>query len=81
MRGTIDGTRYWLGNHRLVEELERCSTALEAKLDALERQGKSVVVLVDEARVLGIFAVADTIRTRAVKRSRICMRSASAPRC
>ena len=62
MRGTIDGTRYWLGNHRLVEELERCSTALEAKLDALERQGKSVVVLVDEARVLGIFAVADTIK-------------------
>ena len=35
---------------------------LEAKLDALERQGKSVVVLVDEARVLGIFAVADTIK-------------------
>ncbi|MCA8325525.1 heavy metal translocating P-type ATPase [Burkholderia cepacia] len=62
VRGTIDGTRYWLGNHRLVEELERCSTALEAKLDALERQGKSVVVLVDEARVLGIFAVADTIK-------------------
>ncbi|RXV72375.1 heavy metal translocating P-type ATPase [Burkholderia stabilis] len=62
VRGTIDGARYWLGNHRLVEELERCSPALEAKLDALERQGKSVVVLVDDARVLGIFAVADTIK-------------------
>ncbi|RQU09824.1 heavy metal translocating P-type ATPase [Burkholderia cenocepacia] len=62
VRGTIDGTRYWLGNHRLVEELQRCSAALEAKLDALERQGKSVVVLVDATRVLGIFAVADTIK-------------------
>ncbi|MDN7907642.1 heavy metal translocating P-type ATPase [Burkholderia diffusa] len=62
VRGTIDGARYWLGNHRLVEELERCSPALEAKLDALERQGKSVVMLVDDTRVLGIFAVADTIK-------------------
>ncbi|MBY4795677.1 heavy metal translocating P-type ATPase [Burkholderia multivorans] len=62
VRGTIDGVRYWLGNHRLVEELERCSPALEAKLDALERQGKSVVMLIDDARVLAIFAVADTIK-------------------
>ncbi|WP_261532337.1 heavy metal translocating P-type ATPase [Burkholderia multivorans] len=62
VRGTIDGARYWLGNHRLVEELERCSPALEAKLDALERQGKSVVMLIDDARVLAIFAVADTIK-------------------
>ncbi|AOI56214.1 hypothetical protein WI26_00630 [Burkholderia diffusa] len=62
VRGTIDGARYWLGNHRLVEELERCSPALEAKLDALERQGKSVVMLIDDTRVLGIFAVADTIK-------------------
>jgi Cd2+/Zn2+-exporting ATPase len=62
VRGTIGGARYWLGNHRLVEELERCSPALEAKLDVLERQGKSVVMLIDEARVLGIFAVADTIK-------------------
>ncbi|MDS0857295.1 heavy metal translocating P-type ATPase [Burkholderia pseudomultivorans] len=62
VRGTIDGARYWLGNHRLVEELGRCSPALEAKLDVLERQGKSVVMLIDDARVLGIFAVADTIK-------------------
>ncbi|MCO1372526.1 heavy metal translocating P-type ATPase [Burkholderia multivorans] len=62
VRGTIDGVRYWLGNHRLVEELERCSPTLEAKLDALERQGKSVVMLIDDARVLAIFAVADTIK-------------------
>ncbi|OXH81191.1 hypothetical protein CA830_41485, partial [Burkholderia multivorans] len=30
--------------------------------DALERQGKSVVMLIDDARVLAIFAVADTIK-------------------
>ncbi|MEQ5840497.1 heavy metal translocating P-type ATPase [Paraburkholderia acidicola] len=62
VRGTIDGITYSLGNHRLVEELERCSPALEARLDALERQGKTVVMLIDEARVLGLFAVADTVK-------------------
>ncbi|AOK28355.1 MULTISPECIES: heavy metal translocating P-type ATPase [Burkholderia] len=62
VRGTIDGTPYWLGNHRLVEELERCSAALEARLDELERQGKTVVMLIDGARVLGLFAVADTVK-------------------
>ena len=62
VRGAIDGARYWLGNHRLVEELERCSPELEAQLDALEREGKSVVMLIDDTRVLGVFAVADTIK-------------------
>ncbi|KVE35079.1 heavy metal translocating P-type ATPase [Burkholderia sp. TSV86] len=62
VRGTIDGTPYWLGNHRLVEELERCSAALEARLDELERQGKTVVMLIDDTRVLGLFAVADTVK-------------------
>lgn len=62
VRGEIDGTPYWLGNHRLVEELGRCSAALEAKLDALEQQGKTVVMLVDAERVLALFAVADTVK-------------------
>jgi len=62
VRGDIDGVPYWLGNHRLVEELGRCSASLEARLDALERQGKTVVMLVDAERVLALFAVADTVK-------------------
>ena len=62
VRGMIDGTPYLLGNHRLVHELGRCSTALEARLDTLERQGKTVVMLMDEERVLALFAVADTVK-------------------
>jgi Cd2+/Zn2+-exporting ATPase len=62
VRGMIDGTPYLLGNHRLVHELGRCSTALEARLDTLERQGKAVVMLMDEERVLALFAVADTVK-------------------
>ncbi|MGF6644139.1 heavy metal translocating P-type ATPase [Paraburkholderia sp. GAS82] len=62
VRGMIDGTPYLLGNHRLVHELGRCSTALEARLDTLERHGKTVVMLMDEERVLALFAVADTVK-------------------
>ncbi|SIN83262.1 heavy metal translocating P-type ATPase [Paraburkholderia phenazinium] len=62
VRGMIDGTPYLLGNHRLVHELGRCSTALEARLDTLERRGKTVVMLMDEERVLALFAVADTVK-------------------
>ncbi|AET94458.1 heavy metal-(Cd/Co/Hg/Pb/Zn)-translocating P-type ATPase (plasmid) [Burkholderia sp. YI23] len=60
--GVVKGRRYALGNHRLVEESGRCSTELEARLDALEREGKTVVMLIDQTRVLGLFAVADTVK-------------------
>ncbi|MGF6550708.1 heavy metal translocating P-type ATPase [Paraburkholderia youngii] len=62
VRGDIGGIAYWLGNHRLIEELGRCSPQLEARLDVLEEQGKTVVMLADAQRVLALFAVADTVK-------------------
>ncbi|MBC3481711.1 heavy metal translocating P-type ATPase [Pseudomonas sp. SWRI59] len=62
VRGVIEGEVYHLGNHRLVEELGLCSPALEAQLDALERQGKTVVLLLDRSGPLALFAVADTVK-------------------
>ncbi|MDR5751340.1 MULTISPECIES: heavy metal translocating P-type ATPase [unclassified Caballeronia] len=62
VRGLVNGRSYSLGNHRLVEELGRCSAELEERLDALERQGRTVVMLIDEVRVLALFAVADTVK-------------------
>ncbi|HEF4758949.1 TPA: heavy metal translocating P-type ATPase [Pseudomonas putida] len=62
VRGEIDGQLYHLGNHRLVEDLGLCSPALEEKLFALERQGKSVVLLLDRSGPLALFAVADTVK-------------------
>ncbi|MFS0825410.1 heavy metal translocating P-type ATPase [Pseudomonas phoenicis] len=62
VRGEIGGQRYHLGNHRLVEELGLCSPTLEASLDVLERQGKTVVLLLDERGPLALFAVADTLK-------------------
>ncbi|WP_374415437.1 heavy metal translocating P-type ATPase [Ectopseudomonas oleovorans] len=61
-KGRIEGKLLYIGNHRLVEDLGLCSAQLEERLEALERQGKSVVVLCDEQRALMLFAVADTVR-------------------
>ncbi|MDF9900231.1 UNVERIFIED_ORG: heavy metal translocating P-type ATPase [Pseudomonas reinekei] len=62
VRGEINGQLYHLGNHRLVEDLGLCSPALEEKLFALEKQGKSVVLLLDPSGPLALFAVADTVK-------------------
>jgi Cd2+/Zn2+-exporting ATPase len=62
VRGEINGQVYHLGNHRLVEELGLCSPALEERLFALEKQGKTVVLLLDSSGPLALFAVADTVK-------------------
>ncbi|MER2103397.1 MAG: heavy metal translocating P-type ATPase [Pseudomonas atacamensis] len=62
VKGDINGQTYHLGNHRLVEELGLCSPQLEEKLFTLEKQGKSVVLLLDSAGPLALFAVADTVK-------------------
>jgi Zn2+/Cd2+-exporting ATPase len=61
-RGVIDGRLFYLGNHRLIHEQGRCSDALEARLSALEQQGKTVILLADEHEVHGMYAVADTVK-------------------
>ena len=61
-QGVIDGRLFYLGNHRLIHEQGRCSDALEARLSALEQQGKTVILLADETEVHGLFAVADTVK-------------------
>jgi Zn2+/Cd2+-exporting ATPase len=61
-KGIIDGKPYHVGNHRLMHELGKCSDALEARLSTLEEQGKTVILLADAQDVLGLFAVADTVK-------------------
>ncbi|WP_137820176.1 heavy metal translocating P-type ATPase [Pseudomonas sp. 2FG] len=62
VRGTVEAVSYHLGNHRLVEALGLCSLGLEAVLDRLERQGKTVIVLCEPSRAIAVFAVADTVK-------------------
>jgi Cd2+/Zn2+-exporting ATPase len=62
VEGVIGGVRYRLGNHRLVEESGACTPYLEEKLDALEEQGKTVVVLLRDRTAVAVFAIADAVR-------------------
>ncbi len=62
VRGTVDGVPCRLGNHRLIHDPELCTAPIETRVDALERTGRTVVLLADERRVLALFAVADTVR-------------------
>ena len=63
VEGTLNGQRYCLGNHRLIEERNLCSTELEAALAVHEKQGRTVTLLASQNAVLALFAVADQIKT------------------
>jgi len=62
VKGRIDGQWYYLGNHRLIEELGICTPEAEATLFALEGEGKTAVVLCDDTKPLLVIGVADTVR-------------------
>jgi Cd2+/Zn2+-exporting ATPase len=65
--GVIDGQKWFLGNHRMVEELRMCSPSLEEHILALEKQGKSVVALLGEHGAQALFAVADTLKESSIE--------------
>jgi Cd2+/Zn2+-exporting ATPase len=61
----VDGSRYYIGNHRLFEEMGWCYPELDERLDALEKRGNTAVVLGDGRTILGIIAFADQPRREA----------------
>jgi Cd2+/Zn2+-exporting ATPase len=62
VKGRIGNQWYYLGNHRLVEELGICNVATEAALNKLEAEGKTAVIISNETTPLAVIAVADTVR-------------------
>jgi Cd2+/Zn2+-exporting ATPase len=62
IQADVAGARYVLGNHRLVEERNQCSPELESRLKTHEDAGRTVTLLASDAGVMGLFAVADTIK-------------------
>lgn len=62
VQGRIGSALHVLGNHRWIEERGQCSPAIEAQLRVHEQAGHTVTLLADEAGVLALFAVADTLK-------------------
>jgi len=67
LKGIIGSSTFMLGNHRLVHELGMCSEALEARLLALEQQGKSTVILCCDGQAQLLVAVADSVRANSAE--------------
>lgn len=63
--GIFDGEPFWLGSHRYV--VERGQNTLESaeQAEALEADGKTVIVVGNPRHICGLIAVADTIRPEA----------------
>jgi Cd2+/Zn2+-exporting ATPase len=66
-KAVIEGSLYYVGNHRLVEELGNCGPAVEKALLQLEQEGKTSVVLTSEIEALCVFGVADTLRAHSAE--------------
>ena len=62
VKGRIGNQWYYLGNHRLVEELGICNGATEVALNKLEAEGKTSVIISNKTTPLAVIAVADTVR-------------------
>jgi len=67
VQGTINGTIHYVGSHRLAHENLVCDTWVEAALDRLEQEGKTAVILTDQARALAVVGVADTVRETSIE--------------
>ncbi len=66
-RATCQGSSYFVGNHRLVEDQRVCSPELEEVLFRIEATGQTAVVLFTDSEVLAVFALEDTVRPNARK--------------
>jgi Cd2+/Zn2+-exporting ATPase len=65
--GDVGGAKYYLGNHRLIEEKGICCDHVHDAIGPIERDGKSLVLLANEKEVMAVFAVADTVRQESIE--------------
>ncbi|KAB2910660.1 MAG: cadmium-translocating P-type ATPase [Kofleriaceae bacterium] len=66
LEGVVAGAPLAIGSHRLAEERGVCNADVERDLARLEAEGKSVMVVWSGDAVLGVLAVADTVRETSV---------------
>lgn len=61
-RGTVEGKTYYLGNDRLLRAKNVGFASFEEDFLRLSEEGKTVLFLADEEKVLAVFALADTLK-------------------
>ncbi len=62
IQGILDGVEYFFGNRRMAERVSVSVGDMEEWIQATELEGKTVMLLADKTKILGIIAVADTLK-------------------
>ncbi len=62
VKGRVGGQWYYLGSHRLLQELGIGSAPAEAALKKLESEGKTAIAIASQGEALAVIGVADTVR-------------------
>lgn len=63
VQGTINDVVYYLGNRKLMTDVLKLSVdSINAQMSRLEEQGKTAMILASKEGVVGIVAVADTVK-------------------
>ena len=62
---TVRGKRIWLGSHRLLEERGQETPEMHTRLEAMEKDGSSAIVVGKDEHVCGLIGLADRIRHEA----------------
>ncbi len=63
--GRFSGEEFWLGSHRYLMERGQETAEISKQAEALERDGRTVVVIGNASHVCGLIALADTVRPTA----------------
>ncbi|KKW43055.1 MAG: Copper-translocating P-type ATPase [Candidatus Magasanikbacteria bacterium GW2011_GWA2_56_11] len=68
VKGEIGGENYYLGNRKLIRDKAGLSLeAAERKIRRLEEAGKTVMALASQKELVGLIAVADTLKDTSVE--------------
>jgi Cd2+/Zn2+-exporting ATPase len=62
IRATIGDKKYMLGNHTFCEEQNLCNDEIELLLEKLESDGKSIVIIIEDKKPIGLISVTDATR-------------------
>jgi Cu+-exporting ATPase len=65
VEGIIEGEKFYFGNRKLMKERKHDTTPFEKQIVSLESEGKTVMILANDKKILGLIAVADTIKDSA----------------
>jgi Cd2+/Zn2+-exporting ATPase len=70
-QGIVDGKSYHVGSHRLFEELKFCTPLLDERMEEIEKQMQTVVLVGNEEAPLGIIVLVDSVRKQSAEALRL----------